>query len=526
MRPPPCKYNCKKASIETVPAKDKAGNSKKQSATGGLCSSITGILTNEIGKTKNKTKSGILKGGLKYANEICDAGGVPDLAKITKGLPKNDKLRISQKTNAALFDGAADLNAKDLEPVSSNQPAELTGKGGRVTDLKGSAPDLYKLSPVTEFSLSGTKLSGETPGQAATKQSPILLASASQAKSPADTAAAAKTAGSTQKVSAAGTVTPFDWPTVPCNCTCAPNILGYSVKDCVTRCNILCGDEECSAGYVLTTSSGCCLASQVTTTGICCSPGQTPAADGTCGCSAGKVTIVGPTELFLFKHFSFLFISYPRSPKVSFKITTTKPPSKILWWASNEKVKFTSGTNQLSVEVIPTLESESVGDVTITVAVDNCPPVPLPLTVRRPKSVSHQPLLVQISDKGSAFGIGTAGQEGLEEERKFPWTLVDQLGDPMPNTLVKEEVKKKWLGSSIWALWPPWPWYKIETKATTNTAGQFGDRYYLSAYFPIESFRKDFVFHLRQKLEVNSYEGFSDVKFTLTDITGTDVELK
>ncbi|MBI4803232.1 MAG: hypothetical protein HY796_11990 [Elusimicrobia bacterium] len=47
----------------------------KQSKTGGICVSIIGILKNEIGKTKNKTKLGILQGGLKYADEVCNAGG-------------------------------------------------------------------------------------------------------------------------------------------------------------------------------------------------------------------------------------------------------------------------------------------------------------------------------------------------------------------------------------------------------------------------------------------------------------------
>ncbi|MBU2573546.1 MAG: hypothetical protein KKH28_05660, partial [Elusimicrobia bacterium] len=62
-------------------------------------------------------------------------------------------------------------------------------------------PDINKTP--TEFSLSGTKLSGETPGQTTTKQSPVLLASASSAKSPAAPTASAKTAGLTQKAEAA-----------------------------------------------------------------------------------------------------------------------------------------------------------------------------------------------------------------------------------------------------------------------------------------------------------------------------------
>ncbi|MBI4800891.1 MAG: hypothetical protein HY796_00020 [Elusimicrobia bacterium] len=201
---PPCKYNCKKAVIELVPAKDKADEpGKKQSTTGKICKSITNILKGEIGKTKNKTKLDILKGGLKYANEICDAGGAPDLAKITKGLPEADKKRISQKTSSALFDGAADHPDKDFGPDTAKSAATLTGAGGQVLNLKASEPDIKKVSPVTEVSLSGTKLFGGTSNLAAPKQPSVLLASVVSAKTPAVPTASAQTSGSTQKVEAA-----------------------------------------------------------------------------------------------------------------------------------------------------------------------------------------------------------------------------------------------------------------------------------------------------------------------------------
>ncbi|MBI4802451.1 MAG: hypothetical protein HY796_08010, partial [Elusimicrobia bacterium] len=140
--PPPCK-SCAKA----------ADSGKKQSTSKKICSAITGILKNEIGKTKNKTKLDILKGGLGYANDVCDSGGALDLAKVTKGLPEKDKARISQKTNAALFDGAADRPDKDFGPNISKTAATLTGAGGQVADLKTSEPDIPKLNLATEFSL-------------------------------------------------------------------------------------------------------------------------------------------------------------------------------------------------------------------------------------------------------------------------------------------------------------------------------------------------------------------------------------
>ncbi|MBU2574872.1 MAG: hypothetical protein KKH28_12425 [Elusimicrobia bacterium] len=180
-------------------------NTNKKSSTGGICSSITNILTSEIGKTKNKTKLGILQGGLKYANEICDSGGTPDLTKITKGLPEKDKIRISQKTNSALFDGMADLPDKDLD-VNSNQAVALTGRGGQVLDLKASEPDIAKISPVTDFSLN---------------KPTTLLASA-------------KTAISPQKVSAA--MAAGDWTNVDCVCSDGRRLGVMPLMDCTRRC--------------------------------------------------------------------------------------------------------------------------------------------------------------------------------------------------------------------------------------------------------------------------------------------------
>ncbi|MBI4801132.1 MAG: hypothetical protein HY796_01290, partial [Elusimicrobia bacterium] len=135
--PPPCK-SCRKAD-------DSSESSKKQPTAGKICSSISDILKGEIGKTKNKTKLDILQGGLKYADDICNSGGAPDLAKITKGLPEKDKLRISQKTNAALFDGKADLPSRNFG-ITSNQSSVLTGKSGQVLNLKNSEPDIKRVS--------------------------------------------------------------------------------------------------------------------------------------------------------------------------------------------------------------------------------------------------------------------------------------------------------------------------------------------------------------------------------------------
>jgi hypothetical protein len=132
---------CQKQSSKSGKGKDD-NSDKKPSTSERICKSVTNILNNEIGKTKNKTKKGILQGGLKYTNEICGAGGTPDLNKVTEGLPEKDRLRISQKTNAALFDGVDPyLKQENLTNVSGTLPS-LTGKTGKITDLKSYDPSL------------------------------------------------------------------------------------------------------------------------------------------------------------------------------------------------------------------------------------------------------------------------------------------------------------------------------------------------------------------------------------------------
>ncbi|MBU2573029.1 MAG: hypothetical protein KKH28_02995, partial [Elusimicrobia bacterium] len=161
-----------------------------------LCSAITGFLNDENTKSAAAVKSckkncglinkkqDLIEAAQKKANDSCLKGLAPDIADVSKGLDKNAKDRLSKlyNRNSQLFDGTdPKLTDKDFN-ITSKQAPTLTGAGGQVSDLKGSAPDLNKLSPVTEFSLSGTKLSGETPGQTTIKQSPILLVSASSIK--------------------------------------------------------------------------------------------------------------------------------------------------------------------------------------------------------------------------------------------------------------------------------------------------------------------------------------------------------
>ena len=280
----PCK-SCAKA----------ADSGKKQSSSKKICSAITGILKNEIGKTKNKTKLDILNGGLDYANDVCDSGGSPDLAKITKGLPEKDKARISQKTNAALFDGAADRPDKDFAPNTSNTAATLTSKGGQVTDLKSAEPATPKLNAASEFSLSGKKLSAETPGQAATKQSSSLLASVASAKTPSDIPnASTETTLSPQKASAASFAgnNNYDDPTL------------YN-QACIQAARTLCSqwgtapmDQACLDREAVSCKiSGGCPPGQVQTgTGCGCPPGTGQVLiGGKCACREGSGQIIEPT---------------------------------------------------------------------------------------------------------------------------------------------------------------------------------------------------------------------------------------
>ncbi|MBI4801594.1 MAG: hypothetical protein HY796_03625 [Elusimicrobia bacterium] len=173
-----------------------------------LCSSVTSFLDDEAARadtalkncTKNcgwkKRKDDLIAAAKKKAKESCAKGEAPDVNELSKGLDRNtkDRLKDLYNRNSRMFDGTAKLAAKDLTPVPSNSAATLTGKGGQVTDLKFYEPNTPKLNPTTEFSLSGTKLSGETSNPAAAKQSAGLLASAVQTKASADT-----TAGSSSK---------------------------------------------------------------------------------------------------------------------------------------------------------------------------------------------------------------------------------------------------------------------------------------------------------------------------------------
>ncbi|MBI4801564.1 MAG: hypothetical protein HY796_03470 [Elusimicrobia bacterium] len=130
-----------------------------------------------------------------------------------------------------------------MGPTPFDRAAVITGRGGSVGDLKKSDPDI-KTSPIPEFSLSGTKLSGKTPGQAATKQSSSLLASASSVKSPADITASAKTAGSATAKAMAASAAGIEPDYAGCWCSVGGTFHDTSEASNLAACEALCCKEE------------------------------------------------------------------------------------------------------------------------------------------------------------------------------------------------------------------------------------------------------------------------------------------
>ncbi|MBI4802771.1 MAG: hypothetical protein HY796_09650 [Elusimicrobia bacterium] len=131
-----------------------------------LCSSVTSFLNDEAAKaatalkncTKNcnwkKHKDELVKAAQKKAKDSCAKGEAPDINDINNGLDTDAKARLKSlyDRNSRMFDGTAKLAAKDFD-VKSNQSSASTGKGGQVSDLKSSEPDIKKITSPSEFSL-------------------------------------------------------------------------------------------------------------------------------------------------------------------------------------------------------------------------------------------------------------------------------------------------------------------------------------------------------------------------------------
>ncbi|MBI4801814.1 MAG: hypothetical protein HY796_04745 [Elusimicrobia bacterium] len=124
-----------------------------------LCSSVTNFLDDEAARadtalkncTKNcgwkKRKDDLIDAARKKARESCSKGEAPDINELNKGLDTDAKTRLKNlyDRNNRMFDGSAKLAAKDSD-VKSNQSPASTGKGGQVSDLKSSEPDIKKIT--------------------------------------------------------------------------------------------------------------------------------------------------------------------------------------------------------------------------------------------------------------------------------------------------------------------------------------------------------------------------------------------
>ncbi|MBI4801716.1 MAG: hypothetical protein HY796_04235 [Elusimicrobia bacterium] len=158
-----------------------------------LCSSVTGFLDDEANKAGaslkgckancgwKKRKNDLIDAARKKAKESCARGEAPDINDINKGLDGNAKERLKSlyDRNNRMFDGSAKLAAKDFDVKSSQSPAS-TGKGGQVSDLKSSEPDIKKITSPSEFSLaseSTTLLASAKTVSAATPKASAQAAS-------------------------------------------------------------------------------------------------------------------------------------------------------------------------------------------------------------------------------------------------------------------------------------------------------------------------------------------------------------
>jgi hypothetical protein len=227
-------------------------------------------------------------------------GETPDIKKVGNSLDSDTRQKIGDiyNRNSQMFDGAAKLPAGDFALGASKPSTVLTGKGGRVADLKDSDPIISKVSPVTEFSLE---------------------------KKPGILSAAAKTA--VAKASAAGVQPGYDcegtiksWeitnPGYAATCKCSngpdqPPVCGVScpagqVRNTAGKC--VCADSNkelvngncvpiCSGGQTRNSAGKCgCAVGQELVSGICapvCSGGQTRNSAGKCECPAGTTLADG-----------------------------------------------------------------------------------------------------------------------------------------------------------------------------------------------------------------------------------------
>ena len=125
-----------------------------------LCSSITSFLDDEADEANaaakgcksncglSKTKQDLIKSAQKTAKDSCAKGVAPDIAKVSKGLDKTSKQKLTSlynqnNKNSMMFDGKGKLPNKDFN-LNPFKPAVALAAGGSIADLKKSEPAIIK----------------------------------------------------------------------------------------------------------------------------------------------------------------------------------------------------------------------------------------------------------------------------------------------------------------------------------------------------------------------------------------------
>ncbi|MBI4801771.1 MAG: hypothetical protein HY796_04515 [Elusimicrobia bacterium] len=124
-------------------------------------------------------KHDLIEAARKKAKDSCSRNDVPDINDINKGLEGNakEKLKNLYDRNSRMFDGTAKIPSKDFD-VKSNQSPASTGKGGQVSDLKSSEPDIKKITSPSEFSLASKSTTLPASAKTASAATPKASAQA------------------------------------------------------------------------------------------------------------------------------------------------------------------------------------------------------------------------------------------------------------------------------------------------------------------------------------------------------------
>ena len=171
-------------------------------------------------------KQALIEAAQKKVNDSCAKGITPDIAQVSEGLdkPTQEKLNNLYSRNSKMFDNTAELPVGNFSATSAKPSATLTGKSGRVLDLKAADPDIAKTSPATDFSLE--------------KKPAALLASAKTALLPQKVYAASNPAAGPGTKSSLGE--DITIPQIPCPRPSNCNVTVYpdpEAEDTQADCN-------------------------------------------------------------------------------------------------------------------------------------------------------------------------------------------------------------------------------------------------------------------------------------------------